>query len=328
MRPAFSVIFFTTASGAGYGLLALLGLAALLGGVPADRGLGVAGLGLALALITAGLLSSTFHLGHPERAWRAFSQWRSSWLSREGVAAVATYLPALAFAAVWVLGGTLSGALGLLSALGAAATVYCTGQIYASLKPIARWHHPLTVPVYLAMALATGGLLALLLLFAFGLPGGWLTLLTLLALPAAWLLKLRWWQETDGAAATSTAGTATGLGRFGDVRLLERPHSGSNYLLDEMVFKVARKHAGRLRRIAVGLGLLLPWLLILGGWLAAPSAGAALLALLAVVSAGAGVVVERWLFFAEAQHTVSLYYGASSTGCAAPQNFELPTRQA
>lgn len=316
MHPAFSVILFTTTSGAGYGLLALLGLGALLDSFPAHRGLGAVGLGLALALITTGLLSSTFHLGHPERAWRAFSQWRSSWLSREGVAAVATYVPALALAAFWVLGGSPSGALGLLSALGAAATVYCTGQIYASLKPIRRWHHPLTVPVYLAMALATGGILALLVVWSFGLDGGWLTLLTLIALPVAWGLKLRWWQQTDAAPAGSTAGTATGLGRFGEVRLLERPHSGSSYLMDEMVFKVARRHAARLRRIALGLGLGLAWLLVLAGWLAAPGAAAALLGLLATLSAGAGVVVERWLFFAEAQHSVSLYYGAPALGCS------------
>jgi len=73
MHPAFSVIFFTTASGAGYGLLALLGLSAASGMLASNRWLGAVSLGFALALVTAGLLSSTSHLGHPERAWRAFS---------------------------------------------------------------------------------------------------------------------------------------------------------------------------------------------------------------------------------------------------------------
>ena len=94
MHPALSIIFFTTASGAGYGLLVLLGLGGAFGWLPAERGFGLVGMGLSLGLITAGLLSSTFHLGHPERAWRALSQWRSSWLSREGVMAIATYAPA------------------------------------------------------------------------------------------------------------------------------------------------------------------------------------------------------------------------------------------
>ena len=105
MHPAFSVVFFTTATGAGYGLLALLGV---LGGfqiIPPDFWLGFVGMGLALCLIAAGLLSSTGHLGRPERAWRAFSQWRSSWLSREGVASVATFVPAGLFGIGWVLLG-------------------------------------------------------------------------------------------------------------------------------------------------------------------------------------------------------------------------------
>src|SRR3954463_11080544 len=135
MHPAFSVIFFTTASGAGYGLLALLGLSAASGLLAPNRWLGVASLGLALALVSAGLLASTAHLGHPERAWRALSQWRSSWLSREGVAAGATYVPALAFGLASVLGKGPLALLGLLVALCAVATILCTAMIYASLKP-------------------------------------------------------------------------------------------------------------------------------------------------------------------------------------------------
>ena len=88
MHPAYSVILFTTASGAGYGLLIWLSAAALFGLIDPDPVLGFVGLGLAVVLIVSGLLSSTFHLGRPERAWRAFSQWKTSWLSREGVLAV------------------------------------------------------------------------------------------------------------------------------------------------------------------------------------------------------------------------------------------------
>ena len=96
MNPAPSIVFFTTASGAGYGLLFWLGLLRPLGLVPGVPAFALLCLALALLLITAGLASSLLHLGNPQRAWRAFSQWRSSWLSREGVAAVATYVPALA----------------------------------------------------------------------------------------------------------------------------------------------------------------------------------------------------------------------------------------
>src|SRR5882724_6331970 len=136
MHPALSIIFFTTASGAGYGLLALLGLLAPLGILPADRGFGFVALALALGAVTGGLASSAAHLGHPERALRAFSQWRSSWLSREGVASVATYVPAGLFALGWVIFGAVSAILGALAALGAFVTVFCTAMIYRSLKPV------------------------------------------------------------------------------------------------------------------------------------------------------------------------------------------------
>ena len=146
MHPAASVIFFTTASGAGYGLLFLLGIAGAAGLVPASLAFGLVGFTLAFGLITAGLLASTFHLGRPERAWRALSQWRSSWLSREGMAALVTYAPAGLFALGWVVFGEargIWGVFGLLGSLGAVATVVCTGMIYASLPTIRQWRQPL-----------------------------------------------------------------------------------------------------------------------------------------------------------------------------------------
>ena len=103
MNPAYSVIFFTTASGAGYGLLALLGILNIGNYLPHDKWFFLIALILSLSLITAGLLSSTFHLGHPERAWRALTQWQTSWLSREGVAAIFTYMPACVMVLGWII---------------------------------------------------------------------------------------------------------------------------------------------------------------------------------------------------------------------------------
>src|SRR5215469_14728538 len=145
MHPALSVIIFTTSSGAGYGLLALVGVLAPLGVIPADPLLG--------------LVASTAHLGHPERAFRAFSQWRSSWLSREGVASVATYVPAGLFGIGWVFLGSPGGlwaVFGLLAAAGALAAIWCTAMIYRSLKTVQRWANPWVPPNYFALALMTG----------------------------------------------------------------------------------------------------------------------------------------------------------------------------
>lgn len=310
MHPSFSVIFFTTASGAGYGLLALLGVLAPLGMVPHGTLFAFVALGLALGLVTAGLLSSTFHLGRPERALRAFSQWRSSWLSREGVASVATYVPAGIFAALWVFSGIVSPLLGFLAAASAVVTVICTAMIYRSLKPIQRWHNGWVVPNYLAFALMTGVLWLALLLQLFGAGKHDIAWVAPGAIVLASILKLGYWRFIDMSCSTSTAESATGLGALGKVRLFEAPHTSENYLLKEMGFQIARKHAEKLRRIAFLLAFALPFLLSLVpllaiGW------PAALAALLAAPLATIGVLTERWLFFAEAKHAVMLYYGAA-----------------
>jgi DMSO reductase anchor subunit len=311
VNPAYSVIFFTTASGAGYGLLVCIGLVGVFFGMPADRWFGLAVYAVALSLITAGLLASTFHLGHPERAWRALTQWRSSWLAREGVVAVATYIPAGLAAIGWVLLGRTDGVwtwLAAAAAVLAVVTVLCTAMIYQSLRAIPRWNSPWVTPVYLGLALASGALLFHFAVRAFGLgfPGiGWGAAVFT---AAAWAIKLAYWASIDRAAPRATAESATGLGHLGKVRLFEAPHTGDNYLMREMGYKIARKHAQRLRRIALILGGAIPVVLVAGAT-QLPDLAAALLGLLAVTSAGAGLMVERWLFFAEAVHTVSLYYG-------------------
>ncbi|WP_439577612.1 dimethyl sulfoxide reductase anchor subunit family protein [Elioraea sp.] len=315
MHPAPSVIVFTVASGAGYGLLATLALLAAFGAIAPSLWLGLVGFGLALALISAGLLASTLHLGHPERAWRAFSQWRSSWLSREGVAAVATYLPAgllaLLFSVFAPGRGTLV-LLGLLTAAGAVVTVVCTAMIYRSLKPIHAWCNHWTVPGYLALGAATGLTLAFAVLGAFGeRAAGPVGIAAILGLAAAWWVKRSYWAFLEVVPAASTPETATGLGRIGKVRLLDPPHTGENFLTKEMGFRIARKHAGRLRVIAVIGGIVLPAAFVVIA-LATAQPINSLAAALAAVLAFAGALVERWLFFAEARHTTMLYYGATS----------------
>ena len=104
-------------------------------------------------------LSSTAHLGHPERAARAYSQWKSSWLSREGVLATATYVPLVLTAWGWVIAESLDGKFAFIAAVLAMMcllTVHSTGMIYATLRTISAWHNKLTVPGYLCFALLSG----------------------------------------------------------------------------------------------------------------------------------------------------------------------------
>ena len=307
MHPAASIIVFSTLSGLGYGLAVWLALGIPHPASPAGR----IGYALALALIAAGLVSSTLHLGRPDRAWRAVSQWRSSWLSREGLAALLAFVPlglaamgAIVFGEDWRVFGVLGAALGLI-------VVVCTAMIYASLRTVAQWNTWLTPCVYLAFSLAGGLHLAAVLESLAGEFRAPLLLAALAALLTAWAIKTLWWWRAARIRSSSTPESATGLGHLGRVRLFERPHVTKNYLTREMGFSIARKHARKLRRISVAAGCLLPALALLVALVApGPVGGAALV--LGLLCLAAGILVERWLFFAEARHTVMLYYGATA----------------
>jgi DMSO reductase anchor subunit len=307
MKPALSVIFFTVLSGAGYGLWCLLG-AALAARVYPLAGTGVlVPLGFGFVLVTAGLIASTSHLGRPERAWRALSQWSSSWLSREGIAALITYLPMLAVAWLAHTGSTdwPIRVAGAWLALGSLATIVCTANIYRSLKTIRAWRAPQVLPLYLVFAVLSGGLwlwawLALAsarpitLAFPLGLLG--------LAVIAA-VVKTDYWKTVDRTPVI-TAGHAIGLQHLGRVRAFEGPASEESYLTREMAFVLARKHSTRLRKGAVILFAALP---VIGTAIALPYRAGWIAPVLAVLCL-AGLFIERWLFFAEARHAVAAFF--------------------
>jgi DMSO reductase anchor subunit len=309
MTPASSVLLLTTLTGFGYGLLAWVGILAAFGLLPpAPLFLPIAVL-VALAFANAGLTASLLHLGHPERAWRAFSQWRSSWLSREGVASLITFPPALAFAALWwALGPDVvaTRAVGLLAASLGLVTVGCTAMIYASLKPIRQWHNPHTAPDYLIFAVFSGAvLLAALWALWFG-TGEVVAAAAFIAALIAARAKFAYWRYIDRQKPLVTLASAIGLTAFGTARPLDAPHFTENYILREMGYQIARKHAVKLRRIAVGLAFFGPAILVL---LAAFGVAPAITATAAALIALIGLLVERWLFFAEATHVSTIYYG-------------------
>ncbi|MEO6065195.1 MAG: DmsC/YnfH family molybdoenzyme membrane anchor subunit [Lysobacterales bacterium] len=343
MRPAFSVIFFSVLSGAGYGLLACAAIAALIGPqcITPDCAQTVPPLNvhapfltavvlIALTLVIAGLGASVTHLGRPERAWRAFSQWRTSWLSREGVSASASLLAASAMVALlWF------GQLGLATRLAAAAsillglaTVFCTARIYTSLPPIPAWGGPLVLPVYLLFAATTGIALwvALSRVLLGSAPMFGQLALAVFALATA-VLKWRYWQAIDAIGMPSTA-HMTGLDRMGAgaARSFEAPHTEANYLTKEMGFRFARRHARVLRAtvlaslIATGaiaaLSFVVPALAATAPPSVSPVANGAamratigtLLLLIAALLTLLAALAERWLFFAQARHMVMAYY--------------------
>lgn len=288
MHPAPSVIIFTTLSGLGFGLFVWLGL-----GVPDVTGTtAFAFFFIAYALSCAGLLASTFHLGNKMNAIYAFSQWRTSWLSREGVVAVATLFLFALIAIPRIFFGADMAFSGVIGSIFALVTVFTTSMIYTQLKTISRWNQPLTPVVFLLHALGGGALLA-----GEARIAGWLLLALTVALFASWKVG------DQRAEIRKTTGDATGLSHLGVVRLLESGHTARNYVVDEMVYRIGRKHALKLRKIALLLAGAIPAAILL---LTPP---AHLTAFLALALHLVGVVVGRWLFFAEAEHVVGLYHG-------------------
>ncbi len=288
MHPAPSVIIFTALSGLGFGLLFWLGF-----GYPEVSGLTALALFfVAFALAVAGLLASTLHLGNPRRAIKAFSQWRSSWLSREGIVSIAALCVMALYAFGLIFIGQNWQALGWTGGLLSILAVFTTSKIYNQLKTVPRWHLPLIPLLFLSYALAGGALLAGQVIAAevllLGLTG----------------LQVVVWKIGDQAFARAghTLATATGLGHLGKMRQLEAPHSSPNYLMREMIHVVGRKHAIKLRAIAIiTLGLFPVAILLFLPF--SPAVGA-----VAIASHLIGLFTARWLFFAEAEHVVGLYY--------------------
>ncbi len=289
MHPATSVIIFTALSGLGFGMMVFLGL----GMLDVSGWVAFVFVAISFALAGGGLLSSLFHLGHPERFLMAFSQWRSSWLSREGILSMAAMGLFGIYALLWIFMDNRIPVLGYVAAFLSVLTIFSTSMIYAQMKSVPRWHTPMTAVLYLLYGFAGGALLTTQVALA-----GWL----MLALAIAQIVT---WVQGDGAFAKagSDMGTATGLGFLGKVRLLEKPHTGSNYLMSEMIHVIGRKHILKLRIIALTLGSLIPAVLLL-----ALDAGH-MVALIVILIHLVGLFTQRWLFFAEAEHVVGLYYG-------------------
>ena len=288
MHPAASVIIFTSLSGLGFGLLFFLGI-----GISISKGVTTLSFFvIAYALAVGGLIASTFHLGRPERSLKAFSQWKTSWLSREAWLALAALSVMAIYAASHIFFGEAIIIIGWLGSLLSLTAVYATSMIYAQLKTVPRWNTPLTSILFLLLALTGGAILSVNVSAA----------LPLLIL--AGIVQIIYWISGDQALSKSgtTMATATGIAIKGSLRSFEPPHTGTNYLLREFVYLVGRKHASKLRIISLILMIAAPTLIF-------SMTLTSITIIIAIFTHVVGLFVSRWLFFAQAEHVVGLYYG-------------------
>ena len=284
MKPAFSIILFTTLAGAGQGLVVALAIASLMG-----AGLQPALLWIAVALLVASLVASFFHLGHPLRAWRAAMMWRTSWMSREVIV-----LPAfIAFTAAWALAGGNGAAFPILAIVLSLVLWYCTAMIYACIRFVQEWAHPLTIVNYVMLGLASGSVLYCALAAPAAAP--WAIALTALA----WITRALALRRNARLKPKSTTQSATGI-HHAQVVQKSMGFTGGSFNTREFFHGATLT---TMRNARVGFQVLtfaLPILLLASG------SGAALT--LAVPVQFAGLLAERWVFFAQARHPQNIYY--------------------
>ena len=306
MHPAFSILFFTTLAGTAQGLLVLLAVAVLFGAA-LTPGFLLLAVAVAEVLLVAGLAASFLHLGHKTRAWRAVLMWRTSWMSREVIV-----LPAfILLVALWWL-SLLTGAgsasrtiLPVLLLLGALALWYCTAMIYACLRFIEEWAHPLTVINFMLIGLSSGMVLGCALAALAGqnsfvlLASPWALAATL----AAWATRAMALRRNAAIKHRSTLQSATGIQA---TRLVQKSMGMSAGAFNTREFFHGARQA-TLKHVKLGFLLLtfvLPSLLLL--W--ALASQTTLPILLAALLQAPGLIAERWFFFAQAKHPQNLYY--------------------
>ncbi len=322
MHPAFSVIFLTTLIGVGQGMFLALFTGQSYSAVellPMQDSHNFYGNGaiIALLFLIGGLIASFFHLGRPERAWRAASQWRTSWLSREVIV-----LPILMFF-VFVYGVMhyfdldatlftadtgaqleLSLVIATFGMIATFALFICTGMIYACLKFLQEWASPLTVINYTLFGTASGFMLAT----AFAnhsapelmrFYGIWTTIITLAALATRVASLIR----NSRLKAKSTLQTALGV-RHNRIQQKSMGFMGGSVNTRDFFHHASLVVFKSIKWIFLVLVFPLPLLLL---WIGMNDSNTNML-LAAFVVQYVGLIAERWFFFAQANHPQNLYY--------------------
>jgi DMSO reductase anchor subunit len=321
VRPALSVVAFTVLAGAGIGVLvivALFDLATIVANGASNAAASrIAAAGL--VLLVAGLVASTLHLGNPRNAWRSLSRVRTSWLSREALVALVLLPIAFAWMVLLHFDAMRPGrALLALLAIGLAwATLYCTAMIYASLKPIRQWHTRRVPLAYFVLGHMSGAIVVVAMLRAYGEASLVAAVVAGVLVVLSVAVKLDYYAHVASDRGRLTIedaiGVAHGVGPVNAAqsrmraRLLDAGHSGGTFLTHEFGYTLAPPQRVALRTLFWCAGIAVPalWLAIgLDDWHGATIASVVCLA---------GLAAERWLFFAEARHTVRLYHGDVTT---------------
>ena len=320
MKPAFSVVFLTTLIGAGQGfflayysaellsLLSILSAQSIQGAERAGQ--------LSLVLLVAGLVASFFHLGHPERAWRAATMWKTSWLSREvislplamGSIFLYTLLKMVDNQTVaYVLANgnpvKLDIVVGYAATFAVLVLFLCTSMIYTTLKFLRQWHSPLTVLNFFLMGTASGFTLASAMSThydpeLFGYFSGFAITLTIAALTSRVASLIR----NKNLRKPSTLQSAIGI-HHPTIRQMAQGAMGGSFNTRAFIHSYGAAVVKLARRFFLLAAFVVPVVLLV-----ISNESALLICALAFVIQYLGLLVERWYFFIEADHPQNVYY--------------------
>ena len=307
MRPQFSIIFFTTLAGMAQGLLFFIALLNIEAPILSAPFLAMLALPVSFILLTLGLLASFFHLGHPERAWRAAMMWRTSWLSREVIALPAVILlTAMTF--LFIISGLVPAWLWAALLISILALWICTAKIYQCIRFIQEWSHPSTLSNFILLGLTSGGLLLEFLLMLWNEPGAPLGMSMIsganfILLFLALNLKLWVWRRNQKLKPKSNLASATGI-KGNNIRQTSMGFMGGSFNTREFFHHQTDRVISNIRKIILLMTYIGP-MILLAFSMNSPSIAQIAIAL---VMHYIGLLAERWMFFAEANHPQNLYY--------------------
>ena len=307
MRPQFSIIFFTTLAGMAQGLLFFLALINLEAPVFSAPFLSNLALPVSFILLTLGLIASFFHLGHPERAWRAAMMWRTSWLSRE-VIALPVVMLATALTFLYIKSGIAPTWLWAAVMISTLALWICTAKIYQCIRFIQEWSHPSTLSNFILLGLSSGGLLLEFLLLVWNEPNtpigiSLISVVNFIVLFLALNLKLWMWRRNQKLKPKSNLASATGI-KGSHIRQTSMGFMGGSFNTREFFHHQTDQVINNIRKIILLLVYVGPMVLLAFN-MDSPSISQVAIAL---AMHYVGLLAERWMFFAEANHPQNLYY--------------------
>lgn len=307
MRPQFSIIFFTTLAGMAQGLLFSLAILDIPVQIFTQSFLSTFAFPAALILLGLGLIASFFHLGRPERAWRAAMMWRTSWLSRE-VIVLPMLIAVTVLGLLYSLTNEIPFWLWIAIIISTILLWICTAKIYQCIRFIQEWSHPSTLMNFTLLGITSGWMLLGVLV---GLSDGTkefplnsvMSGISFILLFIAFNLKLWIWRRNRGLRPKSNLASATGI-KGTNIRQTSMGLMGGSFNTREFFHHQTERAISNIRKIVLLCAYIFPMILVAYS-ISTPSN---VIFILALTIHFIGLLAERWMFFAEANHPQNLYY--------------------